>query len=200
MITSVLPTEATHTSLDLFQREALLVSLDSGFEQRVGPIYATDGPTIECKVVGDRNNFIDMNHIFLEVVASIHQHDGTNLRYDATTAADSDEPCFVNNALHSMFSECDVYTNGIKISSANGLYAHKSYLETEMSHSKEAKETWLICQGYNFESNPATFASNDIKTKREPASRNSALVHIIRRLSVDFLIVTNYFYQTLACT
>jgi len=185
MITNVLPNEATHSSLDLFERPSLLVAFDGAFEQRIGPVYSPNGPTLEFKVLGDRNNFLDLHHIYLELSCSIHQHNGNDLRYDGTTAANSDEPKFVNNILHSLFSECDVYANGIKISTANGVYGHKSYLETEMSHGKDAKDTWLSCQGYNYETDPADQTHADIHG-REETTRTSATLQLFGKLSVDF--------------
>jgi len=98
MITNVLPNEATHSSLDLFERPSLLVAFDGAFEQRIGPVYSPNGPTLEFKVLGDRNNFLDLHHIYLELSCSIHQHNGNDLRYDAGHGVnDSDEPKFVNN-------------------------------------------------------------------------------------------------------
>jgi hypothetical protein len=185
MITNLLPSEATHSSLDLFERSSLLVAFDGSIDQKIGPVYSPNGPTLEFKVMGDRNNFLDLQHVYLELSCSIRQQNGDALRYHATTAADSDAPKFVNNILHSLFSDCDVTANGIKISTANGLYAHKSYLETEMSHGKDAKATWLECQGYNFESNPGDATHADI-VGREAATRSSGIVHLYGRLSVDF--------------
>ena len=181
----MLPNEATHSSLDLFERPSLLVAFDSAFEQKIGPIYSPNGPILEFKVVGDRHNFLDLQRVYLELSISIQQQNGADLRFHATNKGDSDEPKFVNNILHSLFSECDVYANGIKISTANGLYGHKSYLETEMSHSQDAKDTWLACQGYNYEHDPADQTHADIHG-REESTRASATLHLIGKLSVDF--------------
>ena len=60
-----------------------------------------------------------------------------------------------NNPLHSLFSECTVSANGVKISNTNGNYAHKAFIETEFSSVKTAKNTWIICQGYYYEDKPA---------------------------------------------
>lgn len=140
MLPNVLPVEASHSSLDIFERPPLLITFDSSFEQKIGPIYAPNGPTLEFEVVGDRTNFIDLQNIYLEVNCKILQANGADLRFDAADATQSDKPMFVNNALHSLFSECSVTANGIKISSANGNYAQKAFIETEFSHNKEAKD------------------------------------------------------------
>ena len=153
MITNLLPAEATHTTLDLFEKQPLLITFDNGFTQKVGPSYSPDGPMLEFEVVGDRNNFIDLQKIILEIKCKIKRSDNSNLR-TGTDAAGRDTPYFVNNTLHSLFSDCTVSANGLKISNSNGNYAHKAFIETEFSHSSAAKDTWLVCQGYYFEDEP----------------------------------------------
>ena len=64
--------------------------------------------------------------------------------------------------LHSLFSDCTVSANGLKISNANGNYAHKSFIETEFSHNKDAKNTWLACQGYSYEENPGALSTAEV--------------------------------------
>ena len=172
MLPNILPLEASHSSLDIFERSPVLITFDSSFEQKIGPIYSPNGPTLEFEVVGDRNNFLDLQKIFLEIKCKIKQSDGNDLRYDATDATQTDTPIFVNNTLHSLFSECTVTANGIKISNANGVYAHKAFIETEYSNGKEAKETWLRCQGYTYEQHPGNSTTTPF-TNRELESRQS---------------------------
>ena len=152
---NALPIETSHTSLDIFERPLLLVNFDGSFEQKIGPLYAPNGPTLEFEVKGDRTNFIDLQNIYLEVKCKIVKTDNTNLNYVTGDATQQDTPVFVNNTLHSLFSDCTVTAQGVKVSSANGLYAHNAFIETEFSHNLEAKNTWLECQGYNYESNPS---------------------------------------------
>ena len=84
MLPNILPLEASHSSLDIFERSPVLITFDSSFEQKIGPIYSPNGPTLEFEVVGDRNNFLDLQKIFLEIKCKIKQSDGNDLRYDAT--------------------------------------------------------------------------------------------------------------------
>ena len=42
-----------------------------------------------------------------------------------------------------------------KISTTNANFAHKSFIETEFSHSNDAKKLWLACQGYYYLYNPS---------------------------------------------
>ena len=117
MIGNMLPTEATHSSLNLFEKPALLVTFDGSFCQKVGPVYSPNGPMLEFEVAGDRNNFIDLQKIFLEIKCKIVQASEADLKYDAGAAADvtkTDAPYFCNNVLHSLFSDCTVSANGLK--------------------------------------------------------------------------------------
>ena len=137
----VIPSEATHSSLDLFEKPTLLVTFDQSFEQKTGPLYSPSGSSLEFEVVGDRNNFIDLQKIYLEIKCRIQNVDGTDLRYDAGFPANTDPAFFVNNVLHFLFADCTVSANGIKISFANGHYAHKGYIETEILHGTDAKNS-----------------------------------------------------------
>ena len=71
MLPNVLPVEASHSSLDVFERAPLLITFDSSFEQRIGPLYTPNGPTLEFVVTGDRTNSIDLRNIYLEVKCNI---------------------------------------------------------------------------------------------------------------------------------
>ena len=88
MIGKMLPTEAAHSSLDLFGKPSLLVIFDGSFCQKVGPVYSPNGPMLEFEVAGDRNNFIDLQKTFLEIKCKIVQASEADLKYGAGAAAD----------------------------------------------------------------------------------------------------------------
>ena len=152
MIANLLPSGATRSSLDLFEKLSLIVTFDGSFRKKLGPVYSPNGPMFKFEVAGDRNNLIGLQKIFLEVKCKIVQSSEADLRYDAGAATDvtkTDAPYFCNIVLHSLFSDCTVSANGLKISIANGNYAHKSFIEKGFSHNKDARNTWLACQGYS---------------------------------------------------
>ena len=86
MISNLLPTEAIHSSLVLFEKPPLLVTFENAFTQKIGPTYSPDCPMLEFEVLGDRNNFIDLQRTRLEIVARIVQNNGNELRTHATEA------------------------------------------------------------------------------------------------------------------
>ena len=90
--------------------------------------------------------------IYEILFCKIAQSWGADLKYDGAAAADTartDTPHICNIVLHSLFSDCTVSANGLKISNANGNYAYKGSIETEFLHYKDEKNTWLACQGYS---------------------------------------------------
>ena len=82
MIGNMLPAKATHSSLDLFEKPALLFTFDGSFCQKLGPVYRPNGPMLEFEVAGDRNNFISLQKIFLEIKCKIVQSCDADLKYD----------------------------------------------------------------------------------------------------------------------
>ena len=77
----------------------LSITFNLSFEQKDGPVYAPNGPTLEFKVVRDRTNFIDLQNIYLEVNCRILRLNGYKLEYDASNAVETDSPFFVNFTL-----------------------------------------------------------------------------------------------------
>ena len=102
MIANLLPNEATHSSLDLFEKQPLLITFENVFDQKIGPVYS---PMLEFEITGDRNNFVDLQKIYLEIRCKVTQSSGADLRYDNTDPTVSDSPFLVNNSLYSLFSD-----------------------------------------------------------------------------------------------
>ena len=103
MISNLIPTEATHSSLDLFEKPPLLVTFENAFTQKIGPSYLPDCPMLEFEVLGDRNNFIDLQRTRLEIMLRVVQNNGNVIRTHATDAGLRDTPLLVNNPLSFCF-------------------------------------------------------------------------------------------------
>ena len=148
------PSAATHSSLDLFQKPSVLVNFDQGTVQETYPLTGLDGPTLEFELRTDRNSFLDMTEIYLKLVVTV-----TDVQ-QFTPVDEESRMQLVNNALHSMFQNCDVSLNGEHVSTSNSLYAHKAFITTEWSHTQGCKSSILQCQGYKYENNPGKLKEN----------------------------------------
>ena len=169
-----LPRAATHSSLDLFERAQVLVNFDNAQPVSVFPITGLDGPTLEFEVRSDRNAYLDLSEVCLELVVQVK-----DIAKDTRVVNDA-KFLLANNTLHSLFSDCDVSINGEHISSSNGLYAHKSYITTEWSHTMGCKETLLECQGYKPKGD-LTDAKNVLKGKPDL----SKPIHLIGKIAAE---------------
>ena len=121
----------------------------------------------------------------MEIKFRVVRNNGNDLRFTRGDANNSDTPHLVNNVLHSRFADCTVSANGIKISSAKGHYAHKSFIETEFSHGSDVKKTWLKCQGYDYEADPTGVPAATI-TARQETVRRSAQLTLYGKIATDF--------------
>ena len=88
MIANMLPTETTHSSLDLFDKPTLPEIFDGSFCQKVRPVNSPKGPMLEFEVAGDRNNFFDLQRIFLVIKCKIVEASEADLKHDAGSAVD----------------------------------------------------------------------------------------------------------------
>ena len=185
MITNILPAEATHllclkNSLCLLLLTRLLLKkLDHHIPR-----------TLQCSSLGDRNNFIDLQKLLLEIKCKISRNNDGDLR-TGTDATKTDGTYFSNNELHSLFSECTVSANGVEISDTNVNYAQNAFSETEFYSGKTAKNTWLVCQEYYYEDEPAkidgTDGRPDYVAAREALVANSEENYFIGKPASDIL-------------
>ena len=157
---------------------------------KLGLVYSPKGPTLEFEVDGDGNSFNDLQKIFLGIKCKIVQASEAYMKYDAGAAADvtkRDAPYVCINVLNSLFSDCTVSANGLKISSANGIYANNSFVETKFSHSNDAKATWLACQDFSYEDNPGAIATAEVH-RQKALVRQSAECTFYGKVAVDFFL------------
>ena len=61
---------------------------------------------------------------------------------------------YVNNIMHSIFSNVDVYINNQQIYNSKGLYAHKSYISHNFEAPISEYKGVLHCEGYYYEQDP----------------------------------------------
>ena len=56
---------------------------------------------------------------------------------------------YVNNIMHSIFSNVEVYINNQQIYNSNGLYAHKSYISNNFKAAISEYKGVLHCESYD---------------------------------------------------
>ena len=108
----------------------------SSHEQEIYPTTSLDENCIEFQFQKDWNYYVDLRQSFLASKLKFvkgQEHKDESVVFAETGDDDSEEEevarvTFVNNIMHSIFSNVEVYINNQQIYNSNGLYAHKSYI------------------------------------------------------------------------
>ena len=133
----------THSALDFFEKPSVLVNYESAFDQEVFPQVGCTGPTLEFVVGGDSRNCVDLNLIQLSAQTAIYNPEGSAV----VKKDEASKVIFANNSHHSLFSQYEVYLNGVLVSDSNNSYHHRAFIETELTTCSKSKSSWTQCQG-----------------------------------------------------
>ena len=101
----------------------------------------TDGGSIDFIIPSSGAQYIDLKRTLLNVKFKILKKDGTNIDLQDKVAP-------INLTLHSLFKDVQLFMQQRLVTSSQENYAYKAYLETVLDYGKEAKQSWLQCQGY----------------------------------------------------
>ena len=144
----------------------------SSHEQEIYPTTSLDENCIEFEFQTDRKYYVDLRQTYLALKLKLVRGRGyetyntkevkkehkeeAKAKEDET--AEEDDPLLlvthVNNILHSIFSNVEVYINNQKIYNSNGLYAHKSSISNNFKGAISENKGVLHCEGYDCEEFP----------------------------------------------
>ena len=125
------------SEIDLFTVPPTQQSLERGRWIGYAPLSSvenTDSP-INFLVTGT-DEYIDLSKTILTVTGKIVKDNETVL-----DGANQASVAPVNNFLHSLFKQVDVYLNGKQVTPAMGTYAYRAYIETLLNYDVSAKES-----------------------------------------------------------
>ena len=128
--------ECTKTELDLFSVPPTQVSLEKGLWVDHQPVFSVaDGGPITFVCPGTED-YVDLSKTILVVRAKVTKANGNNL--------DGDEKVgILNNFLHSLFKQVDVFLKEKQVTQATGTYAYRAYLETLLNYGPAVKRSQL---------------------------------------------------------
>ena len=138
-------------------------------EQEIYPTTSLDENCIEFEFQTDRNYYVDLRQTYLALKLNLvrgrgyetyntkevsrEQKEEAKAEEEETVEEDAPVPLItlVNNILHSIFSNVEVYINNQQIYNSNGLYAHKSYISNNFKGAVFEQNGVLHCGGYDYE-------------------------------------------------
>lgn len=174
--------ECVKSELDLFALPSTQTSIENGSWVQYSPIssLSDEGP-IEFLVPGAGDEYIDLSHTIIQIKAKIINLDSSPIPADAQVAP-------VNNWLHSIFSQLDVYLNQKLISPPNNTYAYRAYIENLLNYGPAAKASHLTC-GLWYQDTAKHMDTCDESNlgfkKRKELAKDSRMIEMIGHLHGD---------------
>ena len=128
------------SEVDLFSVPPTQLSLEKGRWIDYRPLSSVENPDSAITfLIAGTDEYLDLSKTILYVEGKIMNNDGTN----ALSGGGQTNVAPVNNFLHSLFKQVDVYLNGKQVTPAMGTYAYRSYIETLLNYDVSAKKSQL---------------------------------------------------------
>ena len=125
------------SEVDLFSVPPTQQSLERGRWIDYAPTPSVQNPDSAITfLIAGTDEYIDLSKTILTVTGKVTKPDGTKL-----SGGSQANVAPVNNFLHSLFRQVDVYLNGKQVTPAMGTYAYRSYIETLLNYDVSAKES-----------------------------------------------------------
>ena len=181
--------ECTKSELDLFSVPPTQVSLEKGLWIDHQPVSSvSNGGPITFLSPGTED-YVDLAKTILVVRAKVTKADGTDLDQGEKVG-------IVNNFLHSLFKQVDVFLKEKQVTQATGTYAYRAYLVTLLNYGPAAKESQLTAAlfykdtaGKMDTADPTLAAGNDNTNqglrKRYEFSHESGIIEMAGPLFCD---------------
>ena len=126
------------SEVDLFRVPPTQQSLERGRWIDYAPLSSVDNPNSAITfLIAGTDEYIDLSKTILTVTGKVTLKDGTS----KLTGGGQSNVAPVNNFLHSLFRQVDVYLNGKQVTPAMGTYAYRSYIETLLNYDVSAKQS-----------------------------------------------------------
>ena len=126
------------SEVDLFRVPPTQQSLERGRWIDYAPLSSVENPNSAITfLIAGTDEYIDLSKTILTVTGKITKKDGTSKLDDN----DQSNVAPVNNFLHTLFRQVDVYLNGKQVTPAMGTYAYRSYIETLLNYDVSAKQS-----------------------------------------------------------
>lgn len=173
--------QVSNTCLELFDTVPVLNPIIGSNVQEVFPSTSLDESSLEFEYETDRNIFLDLRDTNL--LLKVRMPESAITIKKETDGEEVLDVYPVNNFMHSLFSNCEVYLNNQQVYNSNGLYPHKAFISNEFSSTHVENLGMLQCHGFEFEAKPGDTTSAAF-TKRQAALKTGSWT-LYGKLSID---------------
>ena len=193
----------------------------SSHEQENYPTTSLDEYCIEFQFQTDGNYYVDLRQSFLALKLKFvkgrgydtyeskekkKEHKDESVVFTETGTDDSDEEeevarvTYINNIMHSIFSNVEVYINNQQIYNFNGLYAHKLYNSNNFKAAISDYKGVLHCEVYDYEQDPEDISyplPDPFFTRRMKLLSRPDGFMLYGKLGIDFFSTSELLYPNM---
>ena len=192
----------------------------SSHEQEIYPKTSLDENCIEFEFQTDGNYYVDLRQSFLSLKLKFvngrsydtyqgkekkkeHKDESVVFTETGDYGGEQEEVArvtYVNNIVHSIFSNVEVYINNQQIYNSNGLYAHKSYMSTKVKAAKSEYKGVLHCEDYDYELDPEDIDNplpDPFFTRRRKLISRPDGFNLYGKLGIDFFSTSQLLYPNM---
>lgn len=177
------------TESDVFSMPGTQNTIEEGYFQEYRPITPlNDDAPIEFLIPTQTMEYLDLSYTKLHLKVQITKTDGTDL-VTTTTLVPGDTVGPINNFLHSLFNNVQLFLNKKSIGSSANMYHYRAYIENLLNYGSEAKNTHLgsvVWAKDTAGSMDSLETGNSGFTKRKNWFSRSKVVDIEGNLHCDF--------------
>ena len=151
------------------------------------PIASLDSyhAPIEFVVPAQTEYYTDLSQSNLYLKFKILKEDGPNLD-------DEQKAGPINNFLHNMFSDIDLFLNNKLVTSSMDTYPYRAYIENLFSYGSDVKSNQLKAGEFWYLDSAGKFEDHDSETIKARAVAKSRPVELWRRLHLDLAMQEKY--------
>ena len=186
-------------------------------------IYSTTSPDeicIEFQIQTNRNYYVDLRQSFLALKLKFVKGRGYETYETKENKKEHKDECavftetgndeeeqkevaritYVNNIMHSIFSNVEVYFNNQQNYNSNGIYAHKSYTSNNFKAAISEYKGVLHCEGYDYEQDPEVISNplpDPFFTRRMRLLSRTDGFMLYGKLGIDFFSTSELLYANM---
>ena len=191
----------------------------SSHEQETYPTTLLKENCIEFEFQTDLNYYVDLRQMYLPLKLKLARGRGyetyntreVGKEHKEEAKAEEEETAekeatfplvtHVNNILHSIFSNVEVYINNQQFYNFSGLYAHKSYISNNFKRAISVNKWVLHWEGYDYEELPdelmeAPLSEPFFTRRMKMLSRPDGFM-LYGKLGVDFISTSELLYPNM---
>ncbi|XP_036147036.1 uncharacterized protein F54H12.2-like [Monomorium pharaonis] len=185
--------ECLKSELELFTVPPTQATIENSQWIHYKPISSlTDDSPIEFVVPGQGEEYVDLPHTMLHMCVQIRPtvyKKKTEVVTEASKSSDVTDNLVgpVNNFMHSLFNQVDIFFNQKLVSPPNNAYAYRAYIETLLNYGPAAKNSHLTSvMWYEDTSGAMTeFDLNQGFVKRHSLTSNNKKLDLMGHLHCD---------------